>query len=146
MTTGLFNTVPLRRRKRKSDSDLDITPMIDVTFLLLIFFMVTSTMQSTPAIDLPVAVHGEGINNQQQVIVSVQNEARRSIFIAGDPPGPQMLLEEIVQYVREQLQTGKTGILVKASGETPAGDLKRLTQQLQALGEVQFYYGVSERD
>ena len=38
----------LGRAKKKDEADLDITPMIDVTFLLLIFFMVTSTMQGTP--------------------------------------------------------------------------------------------------
>ncbi|HAA50734.1 MAG TPA: hypothetical protein DCE43_13545, partial [Planctomycetaceae bacterium] len=27
------------RKRSESDADLDITPMIDVTFLLLIFFM-----------------------------------------------------------------------------------------------------------
>jgi hypothetical protein len=39
-----------QRRKKAgiADADLDITPMIDVTFLLLIFFMVTSTLQGTP--------------------------------------------------------------------------------------------------
>ncbi|MEZ6068519.1 MAG: biopolymer transporter ExbD [Planctomycetaceae bacterium] len=38
----------MARRKSKraaEEDDLDITPMIDVTFLLLIFFMVTSTME-----------------------------------------------------------------------------------------------------
>mgnify|MGYP003325625382 CR=1 FL=1 len=33
-------------RKKLEDAEMDITPMIDVTFLLLIFFMVTSTMQA----------------------------------------------------------------------------------------------------
>ena len=33
------------RRSRKDNVDLDITPLIDVVFLLLIFFMVSTTFE-----------------------------------------------------------------------------------------------------
>ena len=39
------------------EEDLDITPMIDMTFLLLIFFMVTSTMKPDEVLDIPRSVH-----------------------------------------------------------------------------------------
>ncbi len=48
-----------RRRPATEEMDLDITPMIDVTFLLLIFFMVASTMQATAENDIPPAKHGD---------------------------------------------------------------------------------------
>jgi hypothetical protein len=35
------------RQRKKVDDEIDITPMIDCVFLLLIFFMVTSTMKGT---------------------------------------------------------------------------------------------------
>ncbi len=50
------------RKKKKEEADLDITPMIDVVFLLLIFFMVTSTMQATPDRDIPPATSGTNAN------------------------------------------------------------------------------------
>jgi len=146
MTAGLFTDASAPRKRRMPEGDLDITPMIDVTFLLLIFFMVTSTMQSTPDLDLPVAHHGAGINQAQQVIVSVLEQDGQTLFIAGDPPGSAESLEQITLYVREQLELGKSGILLKASGQIPSGTIKQITQQLQSLGEVQFYYGVSERN
>ena len=49
-------------RKRGEEAELDITPMIDVTFLLLIFFMVTSTMQGKPDLDVPPVKHGVGVD------------------------------------------------------------------------------------
>ncbi|MEO2033169.1 MAG: biopolymer transporter ExbD [Planctomycetaceae bacterium] len=52
----------IARKKRTAETDLDITPMIDVTFLLLIFFMVTSTMQTTRDKDIPPAISGENAN------------------------------------------------------------------------------------
>ncbi|NNJ26937.1 ExbD/TolR family protein [Alienimonas chondri] len=53
--------LPPPKEKRK-ELDFDITPMIDVVFLLLIFFMVSSTMQEPSKSDAPPAVHGQGID------------------------------------------------------------------------------------
>jgi len=142
MKQGLFSTGSTK--KKDFDADLDITPMIDVTFLLLIFFMVTSTMQATPEIDLPVAHHGVGINKSDQVTVSVIDRDGIPVLMAGDPPAPEMTMDEIVDYARQEIDGGKSGILVKASGSIPTGYIKQLTQQLQAVGEIHFYYAVSE--
>ena len=47
MTEGAFN---LRRHKRRPT--INITPLIDVLFLLLIFFMVSSTFRAHRALDV----------------------------------------------------------------------------------------------
>ncbi len=52
--------------------DLDITPMIDVVFLLLIFFMVTSTMQSKRDLDVPPAKHGVGVDSAAATILTIK--------------------------------------------------------------------------
>ncbi|WP_084427724.1 ExbD/TolR family protein [Roseimaritima ulvae] len=43
---------PLERKKR-DDGELDMTPMVDVTFLLLIFFMVTASFSLQKSIPMP---------------------------------------------------------------------------------------------
>lgn len=43
---------PPKRIKRKED-ELDMTPMVDVTFLLLIFFMVTASFSLQKSIEMP---------------------------------------------------------------------------------------------
>ena len=58
----MFEEGGLGQKKKKDEADLDITPMIDVVFLLLIFFMVTSTMQGTPDRDIPPASSGTNAN------------------------------------------------------------------------------------
>ncbi len=56
-------------KKRKVDEpELDITPMIDVTFLLLIFFMVTSTMKPTPDKDIPRALMGKNATLDESTV------------------------------------------------------------------------------
>ena len=40
-------------RKNREETELDMTPMVDVTFLLLIFFMVTASFTMQNSIELP---------------------------------------------------------------------------------------------
>jgi biopolymer transport protein ExbD len=41
----------LAGQRKKDESDIDLTPMLDVVFILLIFFVVTATFLSEQAID-----------------------------------------------------------------------------------------------
>lgn len=66
------------RTKRDTDLELNMTPLIDVVFLLLIFFMVSTTFQreSEITIELPEA-SGDIAEIKKKVIeVSVDNEGR----------------------------------------------------------------------
>jgi biopolymer transport protein ExbD len=68
----------LRRQKQgEGEDDIDITPMIDIVFLLLIFFLVTSTPDQESAVRLPEALHGEAVS---------QLEA--TVFTIGEASGP----------------------------------------------------------
>lgn len=40
------------RRKRREELRIDVTPMVDVVFLLLIFFMISTTFVETPGISI----------------------------------------------------------------------------------------------
>jgi biopolymer transport protein ExbD len=44
---------PLLQRKPRDEEELDMTPMVDVTFLLLIFFMVTAAFSLQKSIEMP---------------------------------------------------------------------------------------------
>ena len=64
------------RTKRDKDLDLNLTPLIDVVFLLLIFFMVSTTFQreSEITIALPES-SGEVAESEKKVIeISIDNQ------------------------------------------------------------------------
>ena len=66
--------VPLVRRARTDDAEMDITPMIDVTFLLLIFFLVCSSPDQQNSVDLPKARYGTGVDKKNSVVITVSDE------------------------------------------------------------------------
>jgi len=99
-------------RARREEPDVNLTPLIDVVFLLLIFFMVSTTFskESEIAIELPTAdgevapaeartveilidASGRFFVNKQEVINTRVDTLKRAIAKeAGDDPEPRILL------------------------------------------------------
>lgn len=48
-----FEPLPIGNRKQREETEMDMTPMVDVTFLLLIFFMVTASFSVQKSIPMP---------------------------------------------------------------------------------------------
>ena len=74
---------------------INVTPLVDITLVLLIILMVTAKIVATPAIplDLPHASHTEDI----QVVLSVIVPARGRVLINGEPVGDDERLRELVE-------------------------------------------------
>jgi biopolymer transport protein ExbD len=81
-----------------SDSEvtLDITPLIDVVFLLLIFFMVTTTFDESPSIkvDLPKASSSKATSTQTQLVIAV--DAQGKFYTNDKQVSEQELTKELI--------------------------------------------------
>ena len=61
--------VPVRRRPGDEDDDVDMIPLIDISLVLLIFFMMTATIAvSGASIQTPSVFNGSGITTDQAMI------------------------------------------------------------------------------
>ncbi len=71
----------LRPRHKKSDLLIDLTPMIDVVFLMLIFFMVSTSFTANNSIklDLPESKAQAANKEVEQVTISV--DAKGQLFV-----------------------------------------------------------------
>ena len=87
-------------RRRRSATVLNLTPLIDIVFLLLVFFMLTSQFieeQAVP-IDLPQATTGGDSIKQDFVVISITPDDQ--ILVNAEP----VLLENLEQTLRDALQ------------------------------------------
>ena len=87
--------------KAKPDQRPDLTPMIDVVFQLLIFFMVTAVFAITPGLDIKLPEAEEA-----------QAPDKENLFIVVDQDGNMKLNHKTVTFanLREELEY-KRGIL-----------------------------------
>ena len=65
----------------KQEDEVDMTPMIDCVFLLLIFFLVSSIPDTKTAVKLPPARHGAAADPSIAVFVTVADAALTPTFI-----------------------------------------------------------------
>lgn len=93
---------------------LDIAPLIDIVFQLLIFFMLTSTFITERGIPitLPQAETGEPQEERRAVVVSIDGEAQ--IFVDGE----KVNFSELQNILAMRLLTGNTKTVVLHTDET----------------------------
>jgi biopolymer transport protein TolR len=135
-------------RRKAVEGDLDITPMIDVTFLLLIFFMVSSTMQGKPDIDVPVAVHSVGIDSAGAAVVTIMaplSTAESPKIILGDVRGDEGDINDVKRYVEDQVKEGRRKVVVKAEGDVPHGLVEEVAKQVKSVEGVELFMGVGDK-
>jgi len=137
-----------------NETDLDITPMIDVTFLLLIFFMVTSTMQASPDLDVPPAEHGIGAARDNATIIVIKAPespgATPEIGLgdANNQENPNATLEQVRAYVEQGLNDGaspKEHVIIKADREVPHGFVQKVTRVVNEVESITFSIGVRDK-
>jgi biopolymer transport protein ExbD len=144
----------IRSRPVTGDNNLDMTPMIDVTFLLLIFFLVTSSPDVRAALDLPKAEHGSGISKRTALTVSVAAGDDGSgvvVYLAdvksGEPlPSNRTAQEEAVRRATEEaLGRGVDRVLIQAERRVRFRDVERLVRAATIPG-VSVHLAVTESD
>lgn len=122
-------------RKAVMDDEIDITPMIDIVFLLLIFFIVSSKMNAEQAVDLPKARNGSVVAGKESVILLMKRgtgdmaevlRADGSKFTADI----EQQKVDIADYVRKGLDAGKKHVIIKAEGSVRHGEVGRVTEAI----------------
>jgi biopolymer transport protein ExbD len=93
--------VKKRNRKKAFDSEFDITPMIDVVLLLLIFFMVSARMAPQNRVVLPKALHGD-MAAMHDAVVLVVRKGNADVALVSTPAGQVFSVEEDQQTAEIQ--------------------------------------------
>ena len=135
------------RPRSTPPADPDITPMTDVTFLLLIFFMVTSTMQPSADVKVPRARNGEGIEKQSAIILTVrrpESAGELPVIVLGEGQEATALLSGIPQYVREGIEQGRHRVVIRADREVPHGFVQQVMRAAGEAEDVQFHIGIED--
>jgi len=147
---------PKAPRKRFEDStEMDITPMIDCTFLLLIFFVVCSQTDVQSAIQMAKARHGVTVGAKTATIITIAESGRESadVYLA-DGKEPDAILpedaEQQAELIRQAVQTamdeGKVDVLVKAEKGVPHRDVARISAAASQVEGIHLFFGVTDAE
>ena len=135
----------------EGENVIDLTPMIDLTILLLIFFMVTSSLAAIAKVHLPQARHGRGIDPQSVTSIVVLEagaapEAPAALVETGAYASRPIALDEVDDAVQQGLAQGRTGVVVKAHRLARWRDVSPVTRRAAQVEGIKLYFGVREKD
>jgi len=102
--------------QRRDEVSLDMTPLIDVVFLLLIFFMLTAsfTQAQRLKVELPKTEQGESSQDQSKDW-TIEIDAQGSYALNGEALAPEQL-ESRLRELPER--TEETVVLIRADAKT----------------------------
>lgn len=145
---------PVLAKRKLEDSEMDITPMIDMTFLLLIFFIVTSKIRPDSGVALPAARRGMAVATKDSVILTVAPGDPVSAVYKGpvDPksrvPGTTAEEQEeaIVAYIESAVAQGnKKAVLIQAEKGLKHREVARVARAAARAEVENLYVGVMEK-
>ncbi len=130
------------RLAKKPDEEVgfQLAPMIDMTFLLLVFFMVTTKISKEQVkvdIKLPVASNAVIPNDvSNRDIISI--DANGNYFIGQDPTDKKQL----TNYLKKRFEvTPPLRLYVRADKNTPGRKIKELMRIASEAGAVNVIFG-----
>lgn len=125
----------MRLPTREPDTpDINLTPLIDVVFLMLVFFVVSTTFIENDALEvtLPAADAGTAVE-PGAVVVSLAADGRIQVNGAAVPDTASGLRQALIDALAGQPERAGR-LMVRADRRVPHGDVTRLMSEAGRLG------------
>lgn len=132
------------RTKRDNDLDINITPLIDVVFLLLIFFMISTTFQreSEITIELPES-SGDIAETEKKVIeISIDNQGNYFVNQRRIKNSDIKTLKKAISITRGDVKEPK--LIISADKLTPHQSVVRAMDAARQLGLVHLTFATKQ--
>jgi len=114
---------PPRHREQVNDLP-DLTPMIDIVFLLIVFFMTVAKMQVQERIEIEVPIAANAVipeDRSSRVIVTIQNDG--ALFFGSRP----IVVEDLADYVQQASEVSpKIKVYIRADARVPFKEVRKL--------------------
>ena len=131
------------RPQRRDDVELNITPLIDVVFLLLIFFMVSTTFDRESEINITLPEASEEYTEVEIDKIEISIDAEGRIYV-----NEQVLLNSQLNTIREALRNAaydldEPQILISADAEATHQAVVRVMDAARQLDLVKITFATT---
>ncbi|WP_304072401.1 biopolymer transporter ExbD [Maricaulis maris] len=122
-----------RFRKRDDQAEVNMTPMLDIVFILLIFFIVTATFLSEEGVDLrpPPECEGAGCEAPNRPVILIQVDSDNQVFVNQDRTDIERVLASVN---RHRAENPESSVLLEVHDESDHGVVVRIWDDMGANG------------
>lgn len=131
------------RPKRRVGIRIDMTPMVDVAFLLLIFFMVTTVFRTPQAleINLPPDPNAKVEVNQENVLTIVVLPDERSYWKRAQDPWVRTEVNKLTEVFKTFRGNDKLIVIIKIDREAKFDFMVHIIDELDQAKLTRFSLG-----
>ncbi|HET6426712.1 MAG TPA: biopolymer transporter ExbD [Planctomycetaceae bacterium] len=146
---------PLIKRKSMLDeAKFDITAMIDLVFMMNIFFLVTTVGAALAEMDLPTARHVVAADLDTAVILSLTHDPNGGgtfLYLGdGEDGEPIAVPEDQIKAVQAAVEAGvqaqKLTVLIKAEKNVKLRDVNRIATAASGVQGIELKLAVIEQE
>jgi biopolymer transport protein ExbD len=159
MQLGSLNLGPshsgdlISRPTDQEPPEFDITAMVDLVFLMNLYFLVTFLSVVMGGLALPPAEHASALNTDTAVVLSLERslDGESVIVYLGDAKKAEPISdvteqeERVKAAIEEGIAAGKTAVLLKAESKVRLADTFRISS-LVSGHDLQLHAAVLERE
>ena len=123
----------MKFQKRTISDEIPTASMADITFLLIIFFMVTNTFAATRGLDfaVPKDERATMIEREESVLISIRPGGALEV------DGKAMRMEQILDYLKPKLAVNQTKpVIIRPEPDAAYGDMVRVYDLLRRGKDV----------
>ena len=118
----------MNKKRRFKGGEIPTSSMADIAFLLLIFFLVTTTIDMDKGLGIVLPAEGEELEIKKTNILNCLINYQGNVLLGGYP----VALKDVNKEIRRRLaENDKLIISVKAHKKTKYGDYVSLIDQLK---------------
>lgn len=134
------------RTRRDNEPELNLTPLIDVVFLLLIFFMVSTTFEreSEITLELPEASGKVAESKKKNIEISIDNQGNYFINQRRIKDTDIKTLMQAIKIVRGDEKEPK--LIISADKMTPHQSVVRAMDAARQLGLIHLTFATKQAD
>jgi biopolymer transport protein ExbD len=141
-----------RKVHSEGDARVDMTAMVDLVFMMNIFFLVTTLVTAMAEVNLPAAKHVVAADMQSAVVITVvaDGDERVRVYLGDGTKGAPLAEEDRDERIRAAVQegvgAGKTNVVVKAERDVELRHIAGLAAAATADEGIRLYAAVLEKD
>lgn len=116
-------------RRGDDQADVNMTPMLDIVFILLIFFIVTATFLQEEGIDMTPPPESDNPPEESNPVILVQVDNENRVFVNQDSTSALRVLSAVSRIRAEQ---PNSAVLIEVADEAEHGTIVLILDELRA--------------
>ena len=119
----------ISRKQEEQAQAIDLTPMLDVVFIMLIFFIVTASFIKSPGVEVEKTVTLTALKKKPAILVGI--DARNQIWMDKNPVKDGLVK---LQLLRLYTENPKGGLVIQVDAEAAVGKIAFVADLAREIG------------